>query len=56
MEDVSRKLEVMLSKLQKMNINMLNLWFPHLDKEEILKVLRESNKFKFEGEYVRVKT
>lgn len=56
MEDVSRKLEVMLSKLQKMNINMLNLWFPHLDKEEILKVLRESNKFKFEGEYVRIKT
>ncbi|ENZ00668.1 hypothetical protein HMPREF1092_02320 [Clostridium thermobutyricum] len=56
MEYVSRKLEVMLSKLQKMNINMLNLWFPHLDKEEILKVLRESNKFKFEGEYVRIKT
>ncbi|MGL4873412.1 MAG: hypothetical protein ACRC30_02015 [Clostridium sp.] len=56
MEEVSRKLEVMLSKLQKMNINMLGLWFPSLDKEEILKVLRESNKFKFEGEYVRIKT
>ncbi|MGL4848687.1 MAG: hypothetical protein ACRC28_07130 [Clostridium sp.] len=56
MEEVSRKLEVMLSKLQKMNINMLGLWFPSLDKEEILRVLRESNKFKFEGEYVRIKT
>ncbi|MGL5416122.1 MAG: hypothetical protein ACRDAU_10730 [Clostridium sp.] len=56
MEDVSRKLEVMLSKLQKMNINMLGLWFPSLDKEEILRVLRESNKFKFEGDYVRIKT
>lgn len=56
MEDVSKKLEVMLSKLQKMNINMLGLWFPSLDKEEILTILRESNKFKFDGDYVRIKT
>lgn len=56
MEEMLNKLELMLIGLRQMKINVVFTWFPKIDKEEIIKAIEASPKFKIEGNFVMLKT
>ena len=56
MQEVLNKLELMLIGLKQMKTNVVFTWFPKIDKEEILRAISESPKFKIEGDVVTLKS
>ena len=56
MQDMLNKLELMLVGLKQMKINIVFTWFPKMNKDEVLKAISESPKFKIEGDVVSLKS
>lgn len=56
MQDMLNKLELMLVGLKQMKINIVFTWFPKMNKDEVLKAISESPKFKIEGDIVSLKS
>ena len=56
MERMLSKLEFMLMGLRQLTLNAVYAWFPELNKDDILKALQESPKFKVEGNVVTLKS
>ncbi|MEG1003935.1 MAG: hypothetical protein RSD13_03705 [Clostridium sp.] len=56
MQEMLNKLELMLIGLKQMKTNVVFTWFPKIDKEEILRAISESPKFKIEGDVVTLKS
>lgn len=56
MVEMLNKLEFMLMGLRQMNVNAVCAWFSSMKKEDILKALEESPKFKIEGNIVSLKS
>lgn len=55
-QDMLNKLELMLVGLKQMKINIVFTWFPKMNKDEVLKAISESPKFKIEGDVVSLKS
>ncbi|MGL4109415.1 hypothetical protein [Clostridium sp. LP20] len=56
MVEMLNKLEFMLMGLRQMNVNAVCAWFPKIAKEDIIKAIEESPKFKVEGNVVSLKS
>lgn len=56
MVEMLNKLEFMLMGLRQMNLNAVCAWFTNMKREDILKALEESPKFKIEGNIVSLKS
>lgn len=56
MVEMINKLELMLMGLRQMNINSVCAWFPNMKKEDIVEIIKSSNKFKIEGNMVVLKS
>ncbi|MGL5150677.1 MAG: hypothetical protein ACRC7N_08935 [Clostridium sp.] len=56
MEEKLNKLEFMLMGLRQMQVGAVCAWFPHEKKEDIIKAIEASPKFKIEGNIVSLKS
>lgn len=56
MVEMLNKLEFMLMGLRQMNLNAVCAWFTNLKREDIIKAIEESPKFKLEGNIVSLKS
>ncbi|MGL4772870.1 MAG: hypothetical protein ACRC2K_04805 [Clostridium sp.] len=56
MVEMLNKLEFMLMGLRQMQVGAVCAWFPHEKKEDIIKAIQSSPKFKIEGNIVSLKS